>query len=189
MTPQRMTGIVCTALTSLVILQYSLMGIFDAFTWFCVGVLFVFVASIVWEWAGLKLFQVGTMFLIGGVLQFHGESSAYIGVGIIALTCSLCYAYDFMTKNASIKWISLGVCLVILLSITPYGEIRTTIMRSAMTASMILISWIASSAREKKAKIEAAIKTEHLEKILESTLVAAKVLADEITRRKQNGAE
>lgn len=189
MTSQRMTGIVCTSLTSLVIVQYSFMGVFDVFTWFCVGVLAVFVGSIVWESVTMKLMQIATLFSIGGVLQFHGESSAYIGVAIIAITCYHCFGYGFLTTNPIPKGLLGGMALIVLLSLTPYGTIRTTVMRTAMATTMILLAWIPGRERVNKARAEAAIQTEHLEQVLKSTLAAAKVLADEITRRKTNGAE
>lgn len=172
MTAQRLTGIVCTSLTALVIVQYSLMGLFDAFTWFCVGVLFVFVASIVWEHVGLKLFQVSTLFTIGAVLQFHGESSAYFGLGIIAITCYHCFGYGFLDTKPVMK-ASLGaVILVFLLSATPYGSIRTTIMRSAAAATMVLMAWIPGWEREKVVRA-----------LLKKTVIAGVVLVEEIKNK------
>lgn len=167
-----MTGIVCASLTTLVIVQYSLMGIFDVFTWFCVGVLAVFLASIIWENVGLKLFQVSTLFLIGAVLQFHGESSAYFGLGIIAITCYHCFGYGFLDTRPVIKGVFGGVVLVTLLSLTPYGSIRTTIMRSAAATTMVLMAWIPGWERERVIKA-----------LLKKTINAGVVLVEEIKNK------
>lgn len=172
MTAQRLTGIVCASFTSLVVAQYSLMGIFDEFTWFCVGVLFVFVASIVWENVGLKLFQISTLFIIGAVLQFHGESSAYFGLGIIAITCYHCFGYGFVDTRPVAKGVLGGIVLIVLLSVTPYGSIRTTIMRSAAATTMVVLACIAGWERERVIKA-----------LLKKTIIAGVVLVEEIKNK------
>lgn len=148
------------------------MGVFDMFTWFCVGVLTVFLASIVWENAGLKLFQILTLFTIGAVLQFHGESSAYFGLGIIAITCYHCFGYGFLDKAPVVKGVLGGIVLIVLLSITPYGSIRTTIMRSAAATTMVILAWTAGWEREKIIRA-----------LLKKTIVAGVVLVEEIKNK------
>lgn len=154
MSPQRKTGLMCSALSLLTGVASVVNHGWDWLGFLCAGAVLVFIASSIWETSFLKALQVGMLFLIGTVLVFQNDSPTYIGIVILSVSWWYLYTYDFMVHGALMKTLAGITGLLVALAISTEGDLWSITLRSAMTYVISQAIWInAEDLIEKKKRL------------------------------------